>query len=317
MKYFRSYPWRMQLWLFVVIAFFLMWASQKIIPPLFTRITGFVISQLEGVSPDSPPALINAAVTLEGLYNLCLFLLPAFLFAYLTHPEPVAYLGLKAPGKKIQLVLVIFVMLGAMPVLQVIDGWISQLNFGPQVRSLQAENDNMMNAFLLIPTFSAFLKVFISIAIIPAFGEEMFFRGVFMRFIKKKSSKMAVPVVFSALVFAMAHMNIYGFLSIFLAGILLAVIYNITGSLWCSIVAHLFFNGLQIILAYAAYGSKAIRSFNDNTSVPYYLVFGGLIVFAISFYLLIKNKTPLPANWTDDFPPPGPVESEWDFMAKN
>ncbi len=141
-------------------------------------------------------------------------------------------------------------------------------------------------------------------------GEEMFFRGVLMRFAKKKSANMLFPVLSTAALFALVHFNIYGFVSIFLAGILLAVIYNLTGSLWCSILAHLFFNGFQIILSYTSNNSPALKAYMENTNIPNYLVVSGLILFCISFYLLLKNKTPLPLDWTNDFKDLAPAVSE-------
>jgi membrane protease YdiL (CAAX protease family) len=194
-------------------------------------------------------------------------------------------------------------MLGAMPVLEMLSDLISHINFGAAVKASQQENEDIMNAFLVMPSAASLIKVFLVLAIVPAMGEEMFFRGVLMRFAKKRSNSMVLPIVFTAFVFAFAHASVYGFLSIFIAGILLAFIYNLTGSLWCSILAHLFFNGSQIVLSYLSNGNAAAKQATDNAGIPYYLVAAGAVVFGISFYLLLKNKTPLPPNWTDDFTP--------------
>jgi membrane protease YdiL (CAAX protease family) len=172
-----------------------------------------------------------------------------------------------------------------------------------------------MNAFLNIPDFYSFMRGLLIMAIIPALGEEMFFRGVLMRFVKKRSRTMLAPILTSAALFALAHSNVYGLPSIFSAGILLAVIYYLTGSLWCSIFAHLLFNGLQVILSYAGSNNAAIKAFMSTNTVSYPLVIGSILVFCVSFYLLWKNRTPLAPNWTDDFAPgelPG-----FDFGEKN
>ena len=155
------------------------------------------------------------------------------------------------------------------------------------------------------------------IAIVPALGEELFFRGVLMRFVRQRSRNMVMPVVLTAIIFSLSHTNIYGYLSIFLAGVLLAVIYNLTGSLWCSILAHCSFNGLQILITYMGTRNAAMKTFMEQTTVPYYLVIAGAILFGISFYLLLKNKTPLPANWSDNFTPEEQANDNRDFMAKN
>jgi membrane protease YdiL (CAAX protease family) len=317
MKYFRSYPWGLQLLLFLLMIFTMSGFGVFLILTFLPKFSGYNFTQIEGLNEHSPMSLIRTSVIVQGITNLFVFLIPAWIFSYLAHPQPAKYVGLKPPGKGIQVILVLFIMLGAIPVLQMIETLISHIDFGAKVRADQAANDSLMNAFLTMPTFADFVRVFIVVAIIPAVGEEMFFRGILMRFAKKRTRTMVFPIIFTAVIFAYVHTNIYGYLSIFLAGILLAVIYNLTGSLWCNIIGHLFFNGLTIILAYMSNSNAAIKGFLENNSMPFYYVILGAIVFCTSFYLLLKNKTPLPDNWTDDFPPEGPKESEWDFMAKS
>jgi len=299
MRYFRTYPWGLQLLLFLLMSFTFMSSAAVFIASLVPKLTGILPSQLGVIGPNTPANIVNATLIVEGASNLFVFLLPAFLFAYLTHPQPAQYLGLRVPGKMIQPVLSILVVLGAMPVLQMMSDLIGHINFGPTVKASQHANEEMMAAFLNVPNFWSFLKVFVILSIVPAMGEEMFFRGILMRFARKKSSSMVMPIVFSAAVFAFVHSNVYGLISIFIAGVLLAVIYNLTGSLWCSILAHLFFNGSQIIVSYVS-GNAGTAS-ADNAGTPYYLVIAGAVVFAVSFYLLLNNKTPLPNDWTEDF----------------
>ena len=303
MRYFRYYPWGLQLLLFLMLIITMMGVGSWLALTFVPKFSPYNFAQIEVINESSPAALVNIAIIVQGLLSLFIFLIPSFVFAYLTHPQPMAYLGLRKPGKGIQLLLVILMMIGSIPVLQMIEGLISHIDFGPKVKESQAASDATMSAFLNVPTFSAFVKVFVIMAIIPAMGEEMFFRGVLLRFTRKKTRNMVYPILFTAVIFSYSHANIYGFLSIFLAGILLAVIYNITGSLWCGIVGHMVFNGSQVILAYMANSNNTIKTLMSNTSLPLSLVVGGAVLFGISFYLLLKNKTPLPANWTDDFTP--------------
>jgi membrane protease YdiL (CAAX protease family) len=293
----------MQFFMFLTMVFTMLGFGTWVAYLFLSKFTAFSLPQIEAIDEHSPASLVMASLMVQGIASLFIFSVSAFLFAYLTHPKPLAYLGLRAPGKKIQLLLVIGVMLGAMPIVQQLEGWISHIDFGTKVKASQAVSDNMMSAFLNMPDFTAFIRAFVIMAIIPAVGEEMFFRGILLRFTKKKSRNMIMPILFTALVFSYSHANIYGYLSIFLAGVLLAVIYNLTGSLWCSILAHLFFNGLQIILSYASNTNATIKAFMTTNTIPAYLVIGGAVLFTISFYFLLKNKTPLPPNWTDDFTP--------------
>jgi membrane protease YdiL (CAAX protease family) len=177
---------------------------------------------------------------------------------------------------------------------------ISQINFSADIKAKQDAEDQMMNAFLRMKTFGDYAKAFTVMAIVPAIGEELFFRGMLLRFAKKRSSSMVFPILFSAAVFAFVHSNIYGFASIFLAGILLAVIYYLTQSLWCCIVAHMFYNGLQITLQYLMRDSSAASNVSTNT-VPLTVLIAGVVLFSSSLFLLVRKKTPLPEGWENDY----------------
>jgi uncharacterized protein len=299
--YFRVYPWILQVFLFGMLVIIMGWFSYSMVEIFLPKFTSYKLTRLIAINEQSPASMINAAVIMQGILSAFIFLIPALLFSYWTTPRPAQYLGLRAPGKKIHLLLAVLIILGAMPILQMIEGLISMINFGPKIKADQEVSESMMKAFLNLPTFSSFVKAFIVLAIIPAAGEELFFRGILLRFVRKRSPTMVMPVIFTAVVFSLSHTNIYGYVSIFLAGVLLAVIYYLTRSIWCSILAHLFFNGTQIILAYWSNTNAAAKAFLENNSVPVYYVVGGAVVFGVSFYLLLKNKTPLPDNWTDDF----------------
>ena len=301
MKYFRTFPWGMQLLMFLLMIITMLGVGQFSILYYLAHFTTYTLPQLAALDDKSPLTLVHTSLVVNGVLSLFMFLSSALLFAYFTTPRPAAYLGLKAPGKKIQPLLAVLVILGAMPLLQLIETGMSLINFGPSVKAEQAISENTMNAFLNMPTFGNFLLTFTMVAIVPAFGEELFFRGVMMRFAKKRSRTMVLPVLFTSVVFAYAHANPYGLLSIFLAGVLLAVIYYLTGSLWCSIAAHLSFNGFQIVMSYLASISGVVKRFSDNRSTPVYMVIAGAVLFSVSFYLLLKNKTPLPDDWAEDF----------------
>jgi len=304
MKYFRSYSWWAQFLLFLflvcVFLFFAGFSMERLLPKIF----GISITQIESINDKSPHYLIDAALIAQAFSSIIIFMLTGFLFAYLAHPRPFEYLGLKK-AKPMHLLLVLLIMAGAMPILQMIETLVSQINFGESVKRSQEESESMMRAFLTMPDTMTFVKVFCIMAVIPAAGEEIFFRGVLMRLMKKSLPGIhyLVSVISTAVVFALMHSNPYGLLSIFLAGILLGSIYYITGSLWCNILAHLFFNGSQVLLVYLSDSRPGLKKFleadDPRMLVPYLLI--GVVVFGASLYALIRTKTPLPADWPQDF----------------
>ncbi len=308
MKYFRYYPWGLQLLLFLLMIFTMIGFASVMLMAFLPKLAGISLEQIEGITEQTPAYMVKVATIVQGVLSTFIFLVPAALFAYLSHPRPAEYLGLRAPNA-MQVGLAVLTLLGAAPMLQGLEALVGLIDFGPKIKAAQDANNAMMTAFFKMPDFGSFLRMFTIMAIIPAVGEELFFRGVLLRFVKQRTLTMTAPILFTAVVFAYSHTNIYGYLSIFLAGVLLAVIYNVTGSLWCSIAAHMAFNGSQIVLAYIGNSNKAVKAFTESTTAPALYIAGGAVLFAASFYMLLRTKTPLAANWSDNFRPDELIEN--------
>ncbi len=103
--------------------------------------------------------------------------------------------------------------------------------FPPSAQQLEVFKD-IMNAGAL--TFAV-------LCIVSPVLEEMLFRGIFLRsFLRQYAPQRAI--VMSALLFALAHLNVYQALTAFVIGLLLAWLYVKTQSLLPSILAHAFYN---------------------------------------------------------------------------
>lgn len=95
--------------------------------------------------------------------------------------------------------------------------------------------------------------------IVP-FTEEIIFRGLLFRRLLTEMSTIGATILCSGL-FALAHIDV-ALLFPFFAGVLLAILYLRTGSLWLCIVAH----GATNITGFF-YRNCAVLSFNDQYSV--------------------------------------------------
>ncbi len=317
MRYFRTYPLGLQLLLFTLMTFTMLSLAWVLIGALLPKVYGVPISDILEISEHTKPMLIHLSLIAQGIGSLMFFLTPSLTFAYLTHPSPRKYLGLRAPQKPIHLLIAILVMLGAMPLFMLLQNLMGHIDFGAEVRQKQAASDAVFRAYLTMPAFTDFLRTFIVVAIIPALGEELFFRGIVMRFTHKVTHNIAIPIAFSALIFAFTHASYSGLPSIFLAGVLLAAIYYLTGSIWCGILAHLFFNGSQIFLSYLGNSNnKASELVNENT-IQWGLVAGGAVLLVAAFYMLWKTRTPLTNNWSDDYDHPKHHSADEQFAVTN
>ncbi len=300
-RYWREYPLFLQLLLLILMMFSLGSFSIVVVSLLVPSITGAQIVDVAAVNPQSSRAVVNGALLAQLITASFAFLLPALLFAYMTHPRPQHYLGLRKPGKSIHWLLVTMVMLGAIPVFLGMDGFFKLFVFGKTLNEMQQKNENAFKALLNMPTFADFIKVFLILAVLPAVGEEMIFRGVLMRTLHRRNRRIGMAIAITSFIFAMVHYNPYGLFAIFFAAVLLGYIYYLTGSLWMSILAHLLNNGVQVILIYAAGSDGKLKTFLEADQLPLWMVLAGGFIMGFSIFLLWKNRTPLPDNWSDDF----------------
>jgi hypothetical protein len=94
-----------------------------------------------------------------------------------------------------------------------------------------------------------FLSV-VMIALLPAIGEELIFRGVLQRIFSEWSKNIHVGIWSSAILFSAMHLQFYGFIPRMLLGVMLGYLLAWSGTLWLPIIAHFINNAAAVILTY-------------------------------------------------------------------
>ena len=97
--------------------------------------------------------------------------------------------------------------------------------------------------------------MYMTTALAPAFAEEVLFRGVIYGNLRPFGKTQAILI--SSALFALMHQNIGQTFYTFVGGVAMALMYELTGNIWCSILFHLFNNELSVlteVLYYGKYG---------------------------------------------------------------
>src|SRR5208282_5430265 len=110
-------------------------------------------------------------------------------------------------------------------------------------------------------------------AAVPAFCEELCFRGALQRIMIQICKRPLTGILVSAFLFSFFHFHFEGFLPRFFFFVLLGAASWYSGSLWVSIVAHFFFNAIQIVLVMYDPGVVA-----KNPSIPMLFVLLSLVI---------------------------------------
>lgn len=214
---------------------------------------------------------------LNALNSILLFFVPAFLFAYLMQPKPLNYLKLDRKSKPKTLAFTVVIGMVLIPALVGLGGFIKEMElFGDVGVSLQEQRDSTMQLYFNDSSIPILLLNLILLALLPAVSEEFLFRGVLQRLISENLKSPVWSILIPSLAFALMHFSVYEFIPIFLAGVLLALIYYYSQSLILSIIVHFINNGMQVVMMSVANGEEA--EFSPT-------VFG--LVFLISALVLV------------------------------
>jgi membrane protease YdiL (CAAX protease family) len=88
------------------------------------------------------------------------------------------------------------------------------------------------------------------IALIPAVGEELVFRGLIQRHLTDLFRNAHVAIVVAAVIFSLVHFQIYSFLPRFFLGLILGYAFYYGKSIWYPVIAHLVNNTLGVLFYY-------------------------------------------------------------------
>jgi membrane protease YdiL (CAAX protease family) len=96
---------------------------------------------------------------------------------------------------------------------------------------------------------AGFVAALITGVVIAPLAEEAFFRGFVFAGLRPRLGVVGAALI-SAAVFGAVHLSLGTFLPVAFLGLLLAMLYATTGSLYPGIIAHAFNNGFGLLLAY-------------------------------------------------------------------
>ena len=112
------------------------------------------------------------------------------------------------------------------------------------------EGDGKQEIITLFETSSdpLVLVLMVVVACVGApLAEEVIFRG-YIYGVAKRFAGIPLAVVFSGLLFGAVHMNLAALLPLTILGIILALAYEYTGSLWGPIAIHFCFNAVTVVI---------------------------------------------------------------------
>jgi uncharacterized protein len=221
--------------------------------------------------------------------SIGIFIIPALIYAKLQNRDWLGYLKI-VPIPVYLVLLTIVIMFTASPALE----YTMHLNKGMKLPSFLKEVEAWMlqqelkmelmtKKLIVMNSMTALLVNLLMLAIIPAFGEELIFRGGFQQIFNRWFGNYHVAIWLTAIIFSSIHFQFYGFFPRMFLGALFGYLLVWSGSLWLPIIGHFLNNALAVIIAYwyQKQGISIDKMFESDPSSPA-LISTSLIVFIIS-----------------------------------
>ena len=203
------------------------------------------------------PNSVAALRMFQGISALGTFIFPAWMAAWFFSDDSLDYLGLVRGFHPTAGLLVFLLLLVGLPVIN----WMMELNAGLHLpafmeslehwmKTSEQQAERLTEALLSGTTVVDLLANLLVIALIPAIGEEIMFRGLLQRQFTELARNRHMGIVLTAVLFSAMHMQFFGFLPRFVLGLLLGYLYLWSRSLWLPVAAHFFNNAAAVLMTF-------------------------------------------------------------------
>ncbi len=231
---------------------------------LFTFIGMFVAIPLFDLSPNDlltsftvDAANINALRYLQIIQNISMFIIPALFAGYLFSGSAVRYFDLKYFSQGKLYLIILLIVLCAIPAVNLLASLNEMIVFPKsltwlenQFKTSEEAAKRITEMFLNVDNIGGVLLNIFMVALLPAIGEELIFRGVFQKILIKWTGSVHAGIIIAGFLFSFMHMQFYGFFPRWLLGAIFGYMMIWSGSIWLPIAAHFVNNALATITTY-------------------------------------------------------------------
>lgn len=238
----------------------------------------------------------------QSVYSIGMFIIPPFIIAYLLHHKVKEYLYLQQKTKLRNIILATIIIVVSLPMINFLAEINSHLHLPDFMLSIEnwmkdseEQAKVVIEKFLVMKSLPDLLVNLLVIAVIPALGEELLFRGVIQGIFSKITKNVHWGIVITAFLFAALHMQFFGLLPRMVMGILFGYLLIWSKSLWVPIIAHLVNNGLAVLAKYFIGNGNLPKEIetvgaNDNFFVPGILSIIFVLILMTYFFRSCKRQ---------------------------
>ncbi|MDA3910315.1 MAG: CPBP family intramembrane metalloprotease [Bacteroidales bacterium] len=287
----------------ILVVFMLAFIGLLVSQVLTAVVLAFFPNEILGNSIDSATINISVIKIIQIISSVGIFLLPAYIIAFISTPDPTWFLKINLRPKWRNIFLTTLLVFSSIAIINLMATWNANLklpdsmaNLEGIIQRMEKTAMQMQQRMLNVDGIGGVLVNIVVIAVFPAVTEELFFRGILQRLLRNWVKNAHVAILVTGILFSFAHFQFYGFVPRMFLGIVLGYLLFLTNNLWIPIFAHFLNNSLAVLGYYFYY--KTDKDFNPDelgTSWDSPYLYVSILLFAfVSFYFFRqKRKTRL------------------------
>lgn len=240
----------------------------------------FELSSLQNVmvDPEDYPELRVPMYIIQGCTTAFAFILAPLLFMNIWVKRSASIFFLNHSISSFIFIITFFIVISFMFVNSLFVEWNAQLTLPEFMKPFEdwafekEQQAKLLTEFLTdFENFSQFLIALLVIAVIPAVGEELLFRGLIQNQMHGITKNHHLAIWITGFLFSAIHLQFYGLIPRMFLGALFGYMYYWSGNLLIPIVAHFINNAFTLTMLYL-YQLKTIDfDLETETSTPWYI----------------------------------------------
>lgn len=242
---------------------------------------------------------INLLRTLQISSSVGMFIAGPIAFAYANEIKPKHYYYFDNKLNPALLLSVFLLMLCATPLFEWVALMNQKMNLPASLKDLEVwmkakelEAGELTKKLLVMKGYGDLAINLLMIAVIPAIGEELFFRGGLQNVLGQWFKNHHVAIWITAIIFSSIHMQFYGFFPRMLLGALFGYLLVYGRNLWLPILGHFLNNGSAVVMAFILQKQgKSLDNLDQTSSFNAYgYLISAIITLALLFYFFKQAK---------------------------
>jgi hypothetical protein len=261
-------------------------------------IFGVGFSDIQGVLNDmDDPSSIAYQKYLQTVISLGMFILAPITIALALSDNFRSYIKIDFyPGHTVTF-LVILLMILALPMnnfFTYLNNLLDLSETMPRMQEylvdMEMKAEQLFESFLNVSGLGPLLINLLVVAVVPAIGEELLFRGVLQDLFIRWTRNTFIGVLITSLAFALLHFQFLSVLPRFVLGMILGYIFVWTRSLWMPILAHFINNALAVIYYHYLYNGSIERGIENVGKPDHDPVYAALSLVIIGILLFVIRR---------------------------